>query len=167
MACCVAAVLSACGGLKGSVDRETFRPYVPEVVQGNFVSKEQREALRVGMPRAQVRDILGTPLVASLFHVDRWDYAFSIRRQGVPEQKFRLTLIFKNDALDQIESDDLPSEAEFAQRLSGSKKPTKVPSLQATEEQLKKYPVTRPAPVPLQAAPALPATYPPLEAAPR
>ena len=52
-------------------------------MQGNFVSKEQVEALRPGMSRQQVRDILGTPLVTSVFHADRWDYVFTIKRQGV------------------------------------------------------------------------------------
>ena len=39
--------------------------YRPEVVQGNFVSKEQVAALQPGMTRLQVRDVLGTPLMAS------------------------------------------------------------------------------------------------------
>jgi outer membrane protein assembly factor BamE len=47
------------------------------VVQGNFVSREQVEFLKPGMTRQQVRDVLGTPLVASLFHADRWDYVFT------------------------------------------------------------------------------------------
>ena len=33
------------------------------MVQGNFVSKEQVEALKPGMSRQQVRDMLGTPLL--------------------------------------------------------------------------------------------------------
>ena len=37
--------LVGCSGLAG-VNRDTFRPYVPEVVQGNFISKEQRQVLR-------------------------------------------------------------------------------------------------------------------------
>src|SRR5574343_284155 len=106
--------LSGCSVTR-NVSSDTFKPYVPEVVQGNFVSKEQRQYLRVGMTRAQVRDVLGTPLVASVFHADRWDYTFSIRRQGVPSQQFRMTLYFKGDVLSQIESDDLASEAEFAE----------------------------------------------------
>ena len=155
--------LVGCGSFQNPWGQDTFKPYVPEVVQGNFVSKEQRQALRIGMPRSQVRDVLGTPLVSSLFHADRWDYAFSIKRQGVPEQKFRLTVIFKNEALADIEGDELPSEAEFVQRLSSGRKPAKVPTLQATEEQLSKFPPARPVAQP-QAAPALPASYPPLEA---
>jgi len=158
------ASLAGCGGIQ----RDTFRPYVPEVVQGNFVSKEQRQALRPGMVRAQVRDILGTPLVASLFHADRWDYAFSINRQGVPPQNFRLTVQFKGDVLDQIESDLLPSEAEFAGRLVTPRQAGKTPKLEATEDDFKKFPARNtnsdlpgPAPAPF------PASYPPLEPTPR
>src|SRR5574343_1220737 len=158
--------LSGCGFPQG-VHRDSFKPYVPDVVQGNFVSREQRQYLRPGMTRAQVRDVLGTPLVTSLFHADRWDYAFSIRRQGVPPQQFRLTLYFnQNDVLERIEGDELPSEAEFAQRLSGSNAGGKVPVLEATEEQLRKYPGrTNPQPTAPTQVP-LPPTYPPLEPAP-
>ena len=157
-------------GLGGcsNVHQDTFKPYVPEVVQGNFVSKEQRQALRPGMVRAQVRDILGTPLVSSLFHADRWDYVFSIQRQGVAPQNFRLTVVFKGDVLDQIDSDVLPSEAEFAGRLVRQRTTGATPKLEATEDDLKRYPsnkpdvqATRPAPAPL------PSSYPPLEPAPR
>ena len=159
----LSASLVGCGGFQNLWSQDTFKPYVPEVVQGNFVSKEQKQALRIGMPRSQVRDVLGTPLVSSLFHADRWDYAFSIQRQGVPEQKFRLTVVFKNEALATIEGDELPSEAEFVQRLSSGRKPAKVPELQASEEQLSKYPPARQA-TPSQSAAALPTSYPPLEA---
>jgi len=165
-ACLLAAALSGCSVMP-NVGRDTFKPYVPDVVQGNFVSREQRQLLRPGMARAQVRDILGTPLVSSVFHADRWDYAFSIRRQGVPAQQFRLTLHFTNDALSLIEGDELPSEAEFAQRLSTPGAKVRVPALEATEEQLRKYPAARPSAAPTAPQAPLPATYPPLESAPR
>jgi outer membrane protein assembly factor BamE len=149
-----------------SVTGDTFKPYVPEVVQGNFVSKEQRQALTLGMARAQVRDILGTPLVTSLFHADRWDYAFSIRRQGVPPQSFQLTVFFKDDRLASVEGGDLPSESEFVERLAVQRKAASVPSLQASEEDLKKFPVQK-APGDAARTAPLPASYPPLEPAPR
>jgi outer membrane protein assembly factor BamE len=158
------ASLTGCGG----IHRDTFRPYVPEVVQGNFVSKEQRQALRPGMVRAQVRDILGTPLVASLFHEDRWDYAFSIQRQGVLAQNYRLTVLFKGDVLDQIESDVLPSEAEFAGRIVTPRQIGKAPKLEATQEDFAKFPVGKPnADAPRPAPAPLPSSYPPLEPAVR
>ena len=169
VACLLFASLAGCGSLSGSVSRDTFKPYVPEVVQGNFVSNEQRQALRPGMPRAQVREILGTPLIASLFHANRWDYAFSIQRQGVPAQNFKLTVYFKGDVLEQIESDVLPSESEFAGRLVRPQAVGKLPPLQASEEELKKFtPALTPAartdvPAAASAPAALPSSYPPLE----
>lgn len=161
--------LSGCGAIMGSSGRDMFKPFVPEVVQGNFVSSEQRLALRPGMARAQVREILGTPLIASLFHANRWDYAFSIQRQGVAAQNFRLTVYFKGDVLEQVDSDMLPSEAEFAGRLVRAQPVGKLPLLQANEEDLKKF---SPGPnantgvstaVPTNPSAALPSSYPPLE----
>ena len=160
------ASLSGCGITQGW-SSDVFKPYEPEVVQGNFVSREQRQYLRPGMSRAQVRDVLGTPLVTSLFHADRWDYAFAIRRQGVPVQQFQLTLFFSNDLLSRIEGDELPSEAEFVQRLSRPRPTGKVPSLEATEEQLRSFPSRQPAAAPAAPPVPPPAVYPPLESAPR
>ena len=79
MAMCVTAVsllLSACSTIDDPMARAIRKvtPFRVEVVQGNFVSKEQVQALRAGMSRNQVKDILGTPLIASVFHSDRWDY---------------------------------------------------------------------------------------------
>lgn len=159
------ASLVGCGGLS-KFTQETFRPYIPEVVQGNFVSKEQRQAIIPGMARAQVKDILGTPLVTSLFHADRWDYAFSIRRQGVPPQSFQLMVTFKNDVVATVEGDDLPSESEFVARLQVQRKAATVTNLQASEEDLKKFPIP-PVAGSVQPLPALPASYPPLEPSPR
>ena len=141
--------------------------YKPEVVQGNFVSREQVQALRAGMPRQAVRDVLGTPLVTSLFHADRWDYAFTIRRQGTEPQQRRFSVFFKGDVLDRVEGDALPTEAEFAAKLDTRRAATKLPELKATEADLAKFPA-KPAPAAgtaQPAAPAAPVTYPPLEAA--
>ena len=57
--------------------------------------------------------ILGTPMLTDVFHNDRWDYVFTIRRQGVPDQKRRVTVYFKNDAVDHFDSETLPLEREF------------------------------------------------------
>ena len=62
------ASLAACGSFDGASARiaSVVTPYKVDVVQGNFISREQVEALQAGMGRQQVRDILGTPLVTSL-----------------------------------------------------------------------------------------------------
>jgi outer membrane protein assembly factor BamE len=167
LAACAAA--AGCGGIDRAsmavVDRIT--PYRVEVVQGNFVSKEQVESLRPGISRQQVRDTLGTPLIADAFHRDRWDYVFTIRRQGVEPQARKLTVFFKGDALERFEGDTMPSEAEFVATLDNKRRNAQVPELEASEERLKQFAPTRPAAA--AAAPEAPpaASYPPLEPATR
>lgn len=96
-------------------------PYKVEVAQGNFVSKEQVSALKPGMPRAQVMDILGTPLLVSVFHADRWEYVFTMKRQGVESKPYKLTVFFKGDLLDKVDGSDMPTEQEFVDALSANK----------------------------------------------
>ena len=82
-------VLSGCETASRTANRTitALSPYRFDVVQGNFVSKEQVQLLQKGMSRRQVRDILGTPLVASVFHANRWDYAFTLGSQGAEPQQ--------------------------------------------------------------------------------
>jgi outer membrane protein assembly factor BamE len=112
-------------------------PYKVDVIQGNFVSREQVEQLQAGMTRDQVKDLLGTPLMTSLFHADRWDYVFTLKRQGIEPQAFKYTVFFKGDLLERFGGDAMPSEAEFISTLANKRALGKVPVLQATEEQLK------------------------------
>jgi len=159
--------LSACSLPSLSVSKDAVL-YIPEVVQGNFVSREQKEFLKPGMSRQQVREVLGTPLVSSVFHEQRWDYVFTIRRQGVPAQSFSLSVWFKGDLLDQITGDELPSEIEFVTKLVAKKSSLKVPELEAKEEDLRKFPVPVRKAEPASTTPLPPSgAYPPLEPAPR
>lgn len=112
-------------------------PYKVEVAQGNFVSKEQVSALKPGMPRAQVMDILGTPLLVSVFHADRWEYVFTMKRQGLETKTYKLTVFFKGDALDRVDGSNMPSEQEFIDALSADKSSAKPPVLEMTEQELK------------------------------
>ena len=83
-----AAALSGCG------------IYRHEVLQGNFISREQAQALQVGQTRAQVRQILGTPLLVDMFRAERWDYVFTMQnRPGVAPQKYAVSAFFSGDAL--------------------------------------------------------------------
>ncbi|NQW93356.1 MAG: outer membrane protein assembly factor BamE [Polaromonas sp.] len=112
-------------------------PYRVDIIQGNFLSKEQVDMLKTGMTRAQVKDLLGTPLVSSLFHQNRWDYVFTLRRQGVEPQSFKYTVYFKGDELERFEGDTMPTEADFIATLAPVRKFAKAFPLEATEEQLK------------------------------
>jgi len=141
--------------------------YKIDIVQGNVVTREQLALVKPGVVRTAVGDILGTPLLTSVFHADRWDYTFSLKRQGRPEQARKVTVYFKGDVVDRIEADELPSEAEFVATLKSSSQPGPAPALEASEEALRKYPApAKVTPPPLPATMA-PADYPPLESARR
>ena len=162
-------LLAGCGSMQnvGRSMTNVITPYRVEVVQGNFVSKEQVEALQKGMSREQVRQILGTPLVSSLFHGDRWDYVFTLRRRGVEPQRRHLTVWFKDDMMDRAEGDTMPSEAEFVSTLEAKNRPGKVPRLEATEEELRAFPKSAAPPAAEPPPPSPTTSYPPLESAPR
>lgn len=141
-------------------------PYRIDILQGNVVSKEQAQALQTGMPREQVVNLLGTPLLTSVFHADRWDYVFTFRRQGQAPQQRRLTVFFDGDRLARVEADELPTEAEFVASLDVRAAPDKPVALEATPEQLEAFRARFPGqPAANPAAPPPPATtaYPPLE----
>ena len=55
----IAAALAGCNSLDGAAHRvaNAVTPYKIDVVQGNFVSKEQVEALQPGMSRQQLRGL--------------------------------------------------------------------------------------------------------------
>jgi outer membrane protein assembly factor BamE len=161
--------LMACSGFNAASTRlaTVITPYKMDVVQGNFVSKEQAQELKIGMNRVQVRDILGTPLLTSIFHANRWDYVFTFKRQGAEPQARRVTVYFKNDVLEKFDADNLPTEAEFVASLDSGRRAGKVPNLVASEESLAKFAPVPKAPGaiidPGKVLPPVSGAYPPLE----
>jgi outer membrane protein assembly factor BamE len=143
------------GGCSTAVDEtqrawmnKIFRPYVPDIVQGNFISSEQYAKLQLDMTREQVRQILGTPLLASYFHANRWDYVFEFKRAGQRIGKERhVTVFFDGDKVVKFEGDALPTDVELVAEIdnyaktkrsfwdvvTGSNKPPVTPPLQQPE----------------------------------
>lgn len=161
----VCAALSGCGSFNSATQRiaSVVTPYKVEVVQGNFVAKEQTDLLKPGLTKAQVRDLLGTPMITSIFHGERWDYAFSLRRKGVQTQARRLTIYFKDNVVERFEGDPLPTEAEFVASLDTGRKDVNPPVLELPADSIKAL-APAAAPIAEPQLPPLPTSYPPLEA---
>jgi outer membrane protein assembly factor BamE len=140
-------------------------PYRVEVVQGNVVTREQIAAIKPGVPRSRVRDVLGSPLVADPFHAQRWDYVFLIRRPGTEPQQRSVVVLFEGDLVKSVDSPELPSDREFVASISRPINLDKEPKLELTPEERQALPppakvaTTEATNVPLGAA----RTYPPLE----
>jgi len=159
--------LAGCQSLQSSDNFLGFiTPYKVEVVQGNVVTREQVELIKPGMSRAQVRDILGSPLLTDPFHADRWDYVFTIRRQGAEPQRRAVVALFEGERLASLDTGgELPAEREFVASIDTFKTARNAPPLALTEEQIQKLPVPAKPPAPeASASAAAPArSYPPLE----
>jgi outer membrane protein assembly factor BamE len=158
-------LLAGCGSLQSSDGMlARITPYRLEIVQGNVITKEQAAQVKPGMNRAQVRDILGSPLLADLFHADRWDYVFTIRRGSEVQAPRAVVALFDGDTLKSIETGgELPGEREFVASIDTSKSSRTPPTLTLTDEQRKALPAP-PKPSAAEAVPDVAArTYPPLE----
>jgi len=139
-------------------------PYRIEVVQGNVLTKEQVAQVKPGQSRTQVRDILGSPLLTDTFHGDRWDYVFTIRRQGTEPQQRQVVVFFDGETLKSIQgAEALPAERDFVNSIDNAKAPRNPKPLVLTPEQLKELPVPVQAAAPASAPEGPVRTYPPLE----
>ncbi|MCX7139123.1 MAG: outer membrane protein assembly factor BamE [Proteobacteria bacterium] len=108
-------------------------PYKIDIQQGNVVTQEMVDKLKAGQTRSQVRFVLGSPLVVDMFRDDRWDYIYLLQRQGKPDERRRLTVLFDGDKLLRIEGDVV-----------------------ATDKALEPPPAPKPAPKPVAVTPPPP-----------
>lgn len=88
--------------------------YKMTVQQGNVVTEEMVDRVQLGMTRAQVRYLLGTPMLTDIFHTDRWDYPYTIKRGHKPMEERKLTLWFNGDELVRIIGDFQPNPDRLA-----------------------------------------------------
>ena len=68
-----------------------------DVQQGNYVTEDVVAKVKNGMTKAEVRQVLGTPLLVDAFHANRWDYYFSNVKGGRAQDNKRFTVMFEND----------------------------------------------------------------------
>lgn len=80
--------------------------YRMTIQQGNFLEPRLVDKLEVGMTRAQVRYLLGTPMVPNTFEADRWDYVYYLKKGRIhaPVRR-RLTVFFAADKVARVENE--------------------------------------------------------------
>lgn len=83
--------------------------YKIDVQQGNYVTQDLVAKLKKGMTKAEVKQLLGTPLLADAFHANRWDYYFSSVKGGKAEDRTRLTVFFEDEKLVSVTGDVRPA----------------------------------------------------------
>ncbi len=106
----------------------SFGVYKLDINQGNYLSQDMVEKLRVGQTKQQVRVILGTPLVTSAFRDSRWDYVYEFQRQGRTLEHRAFTVYFVDDKLARWEGDEMPQSIAELNRTAADKSMGKMPS---------------------------------------
>ncbi len=83
--------------------------YALEIQQGNMVDQIMIDQLRPNMTKRQVLYIMGSPMLADMFHERRWDYLFSDQKDGGDRVQKRISLFFNGDNLMGVQGDFHPS----------------------------------------------------------
>jgi len=129
------ALLVPAGFLPGCQVLDTYLPtarsfgvYKLDINQGNYLTQDMVEKLKVGQTKQQVRLVLGTPLVTSAFRDNRWDYVYEFARQGKTLERRQFTVYFVDDKVARWEGDDVPVSAAALNRAAADKSLGHIPS---------------------------------------
>ena len=68
--------------------------YNPPLAQGNVFKADQIAALKVGMSKQGVLDVMGTPLLQDAFTKNRWDYVYRLASRTTLAEQSTVTLTF-------------------------------------------------------------------------
>lgn len=77
--------------------------------QGNVIEQKEFDAVQVGMSRDQVKFLLGTPIAASAFRNDRWDYVGYYKNPRGKVFSRTVSLFFEGDNLVRMEGQQAPA----------------------------------------------------------
>jgi outer membrane protein assembly factor BamE len=126
--CAVAAalLLASCAQLS-----KPFEDYLPiitqfgvyklDINQGNYISQDMVDKLKVGQTKTQVRATIGTPLITSAFRENRWDYVYEYTSAGRLREHRQFTVYFKDDLLARWEGDEMPQSVQELNRIAATR----------------------------------------------
>lgn len=110
-------LLPACSTLHDL--KNSLSVYKIDLPQGNPITQDMANKLKIGMTASQVRYVLGSPMVTDTFNANRWDYVYRFGAgtyaQAVGINSIttpHLSLLFDNGKLSAIKGiETLPTEA--------------------------------------------------------
>ena len=98
-----------------------------DVQQGNVISEEDLNRLKPGMTRRQVQYVIGSPMVADVFHQDRWDYIYLMEPGYGEATSEHVTLYFEADVLTRVEGSMHPQDINMAEPAPSRQVTVEVP----------------------------------------
>ena len=75
----------------------SLAPFKVAVLQGNIIEDKDAEQLVKGLSKDQVQYLLGSPLLNSPIHQNRWDYFYSVKVGETIVGAKKLSLLFGTD----------------------------------------------------------------------
>lgn len=98
-----------------------FGVYKLDINQGNFLSQDMVDRLKVGQTKDQVRLALGTPLITSAFRDNRWDYVYLFKSGGRVREQRQFTVYFNENTLARWEGDEMPPSVQELNRIAATR----------------------------------------------
>ncbi len=93
-------LLSGCGGTPFWLPKA----HKIDIQQGNLISKEVIDSLKLGMSRDEVTQLLGQPVLDNRLNANRWDYLYTRGEAGAHVKAETLTVIFEENIVSTIEN---------------------------------------------------------------
>ncbi|TAK76446.1 MAG: outer membrane protein assembly factor BamE [Gammaproteobacteria bacterium] len=81
-----------------------FRIHKMDIQQGNIIKQDEVKQLHTGMTQAQVKDIMGTPVLMNIFTPDRVDYVYTFKKGYGDMMEKQVTCHFVHGRLKEITS---------------------------------------------------------------
>lgn len=75
-----------------------------DIEQGNIITPEQVSKLHTGMTEAQVKAIMGVPVLTNTFTEQQMDYVYTYKAGYGPLNEKYVTLIFNHQRLQEIKT---------------------------------------------------------------
>ena len=78
----------------GTISCSALAPFKVAVLQGNIIEDKDVDRLVKGLTKDQVKYLLGTPLLNSPIHQNRWNYFYSVKVGEATIGEKKLSLLF-------------------------------------------------------------------------
>lgn len=107
-----------------------------DVGQGNLITKDMVDKLRVGMTPRQVRYVMGSPMIADTFNPNRWDYLYNLETGKGLLVENHLVLYFEGERLARIDTTEYKDPEQLRNHLlkqMGIEIPKPKPDAEAAE----------------------------------
>lgn len=112
--------LSAC--LPKMPDMSLPTLYRGDIHQGSVLKRFEINQLKLGMSKAQVQNLIGSPSIIDPFHNNQWDYINHSTLHKKNDIHYRLVLTFSDDVLTDVNTTDISSLSQLNDKEKAAEK---------------------------------------------